>query len=71
MQIINKTRALASAIGTGALVLASQAHAALPAAVETEVEAYKDDALAAIGLIMAAGVAIWGLKKLGRKLGWL
>ena len=46
------------------------AHAALPAEVSTAVDEYKTDALAAIGLVLAAGVAIWGLKKLGTKMGW-
>ena len=49
---------------------AGAAHAELPAAVATAVSAYQVDALAAIGLVMAAGVAIWGLSKLASKLGW-
>jgi Inovirus Coat protein B len=53
-----------------ALGLAAQAHAALPEAVSTEITTYKTDALAAAGLIIAAGVAIWGLLKLASKLGW-
>ncbi|WP_142747577.1 major capsid protein [Mycobacterium tuberculosis] len=50
---------------------AGTALAALPDGVTTETTTYKTDALAALGLILAAGVAIWGLKKLGSKLGWL
>jgi len=46
------------------------AMAELPASVATEVGTYKTDALEALGLILAAGVAIWGLRKLGSKLGW-
>ncbi|MPS91698.1 MAG: hypothetical protein E2585_23870 [Comamonas sp.] len=46
------------------------AMAALPEGVSTEISTYKTDALAAMALILAAGVAIWGLKKLGTKLGW-
>ena len=46
------------------------AMAALPEGVSTEITTYKTDALAAMALILAAGVAIWGLKKLGTKLGW-
>lgn len=46
------------------------AMAALPEGVSTEITTYKTDALAALALILAAGVAIWGLKKLGSKLGW-
>ncbi|SFD87151.1 major capsid protein [Paracidovorax konjaci] len=52
-------------------VLVGNAYAALPADVKTETDAYKTDALAALGMVLAAGVAIWGLKKLGQKLGWI
>lgn len=52
------------------MAAAGAAHAELPADVETAITAYKTDALAAIGLVLAAGVAIWGLKKLGSKMGW-
>lgn len=45
--------------------------AALPDSVTTETTAYKTDTLQALGLIIAAGIAIWGLKKLGQKMGWL
>lgn len=58
--------------GAAALALAAvgTAHAALPADVGTAITSYKEDALAAIALVMAAGVAIWGLNKLASKLGW-
>lgn len=46
------------------------AMAELPAGVSSEIDTYKVDATAAIGLILAAGVAIWALKKLGTKMGW-
>jgi len=49
---------------------AGAANAALPEGVSTAITAYQTDALAAIGLVMAAGVAIWGLSKLASKLGW-
>lgn len=52
------------------LATAGAAHAELPAAVGTSITAYQTDATTAIGLIMAAGVAIWGLLKLASKLGW-
>jgi hypothetical protein len=55
----------------GALsALAASAHAALPEAVSTAITGYQTDALAAIGLVMAAGVTIWGLMKLASKMGW-
>ena len=74
MEVLNKVRsgwadakvAAVVAVGTAA----SSAMAELPAGVSTEISTYKTDALAALALILAAGVAIWGLKKLGTKLGW-
>lgn len=49
---------------------AGTAHAALPEGVSTAITAYQTDATTAIGLIMAAGVIIWGLMKLASKMGW-
>jgi len=75
--MIEKTLGVARKYGSKAATAAAMlpalvgvAHAELPAAVGTEVGNYKTDALAALGLILAAGVAVWGLKKLGSKLGW-
>jgi hypothetical protein len=75
--MINKTRNIVRNFGakvaTGAAlvpVLVGTAHAELPTEVSAAVTEYKTDALAAIGLVLAAGVAIWGLKKLGSKMGW-
>lgn len=53
-----------------ALLLATQVHAALPEDAATSIATYKTDATTAIGLVMAAGVVIWGLLKLASKLGW-
>jgi len=50
---------------------AGSAFAALPAEVKTETDAYKADTLEAIGMIIAAGIAVWALKKLGSKMGWI
>ena len=55
------------AIGTAA---ASSANAALPPEVATSITAFQTDATTACGLVIAAGVVIWGLIKLGRKFGW-
>ncbi len=52
------------------LAIAGGAHATLPDGVSTAITGYQTDALAAIGLVMAAGVAVWGLSKLASKLGW-
>ncbi|THT98116.1 hypothetical protein E9531_15060 [Lampropedia puyangensis] len=63
-----KAKVLAvAAIATAA---ASSAQAALPPEVSTAVTEYKDDAISAIVMVIAAGVAIWGLRKLGTKMGW-
>lgn len=65
--------ARAAMVGSALAFLASvgtSAHAALPEGVETAIATYQTDALAAIALIMAAGVAIWGLMKLASKMGW-
>ncbi|MRT19140.1 hypothetical protein FYM52_02015 [Comamonas sp. CAH-2] len=64
---INAARAL---LGAGALAVGSAVHAELPAAAGTAITAYETDALQALGLVMAAGVAVWGLMKLMSKLGW-
>lgn len=59
-----------AAVPAFVLATVGTAHAELPAAVSTAITAYQTDATTAIGLIMAAGVVIWGLMKLASKLGW-
>lgn len=54
----------------GLLAAAGMAHAELPAAVATAITAAQTDMLAAIGLVIGAMVAVWGLLKLASKLGW-
>lgn len=66
---MNIKQKLAAGFGAAAL-LSGSAMAALPDGVTTAIEAYKTDGLAALGLILGAGVAIWGLKRLGLKMGW-
>lgn len=53
-----------------ALILASQAHAELPAPVTTAITATGADLVAAITAVIVAIIAFWGLKKLGSKMGW-
>lgn len=57
----------------GAVILTSAvgaAHAAVPAAVTTAITDAGADLLTAIGAVITAMVAVWGLKKLGSKMGW-
>ena len=58
-------------VQAAALSAAGAAHAAVPEAVTTALDATKTDLLSAIGAVIAAMVAVWGLKKLGQKMGWL
>lgn len=66
----NRITAARALLASGALVAGTASHAALPEGVGAAITEYQTDALAAIGLIMAAGVAVWGLMKLASKLGW-
>ncbi len=58
------------AIGAGALVVGAQAHAALPTEVTAAIDGAGDDLLAAIGAVIVAMVAFWGLNKVASKMGW-
>lgn len=60
--------ALVLAISVG---VSNVAHAALPAGAADAIEAYETDVLAAFGLMIAAGIAIFAVRKLGTKMGWL
>ncbi len=75
--MINATRNIARKFGPklaaasgSALALVGAAHAELPAAAAQEANNLKTDGLAAIGLVMVACMALWGLKKLATKMGW-
>lgn len=67
---VASAKAKVAAVSAIALAAATSAQAELPAGVSAEIDTYKTDALAALALILAAGVAIWALKKLGTKMGW-
>lgn len=54
-----------------AAVLSSPAMAALPAGAETAITTYQTDVVTVIGLMIAAGIAIFAVRKLGSKMGWL
>lgn len=53
-----QTRRLAQAASAGALALASQAHAALPAEVSTALGDMKDDGVSAATLVIVAVIAV-------------
>ena len=54
-----------------ALVAAGSAHAALPVAATTAITDAGADLLTAVAAVITAMVAVWGLRKLGQKMGWL
>ena len=66
----NNLKLRLAAIPAFVLATTGAAHAALPAEVSTAITGYQTDATTAIGLVMAAGVTIWGLMKLASKMGW-
>lgn len=60
----------APVVGAVALV-AKTAHAALPTGAADAITAYQTDVVAVFGLLIAAGIAIFAVRKLGHKMGWL
>ena len=60
-----------AAIPAFLLATSGAAFAALPASIATDVGEAKVDILAALALVIGAMVAVWGLKKLAQKLGWI
>ena len=50
---------------------AASAHAALPAGAEAAITTMGTDVVSAIGMVIAAGIAIYAVRKLGSKMGWL
>jgi len=62
-------RKIAAIVAASSYALGTAAHAALPAGFSGAVTQYQVDAVEAIGLLMAAGIVIWGVLKLKSKLG--
>lgn len=60
-----------AALAAGLLAAGTQVHAALPAGAETAIQSYETDVVTVFGLLIAAGIAIFAVQKLGRKMGWL
>ncbi len=65
LQKFARLAAISAATGVGAV------HAAVPAAATTAITEAGTDMLTAVGAVITAMVAVWGLKKLGSKMGWL
>lgn len=51
--------------------MVSTVQAAVPAAVTSAIGDAQADLTTAIGAVIAAMVVVWGLRKLGQKMGWL
>ena len=64
-------KALIKFVAAPLAVVGGSAMAALPAGAETAITAYQTDVTTAIGLMISAGIAIFAVKKLGSKMGWL
>lgn len=68
---MNKTNLFRlAALGLGSTVGAS-AMAALPTGAAEAITQYQTDVVTVFGLIIAAGIAIYAVRKLGQKMGWL
>ncbi|MNV92933.1 hypothetical protein D3C71_1875690 [compost metagenome] len=68
---MNRINALRTAVASLILAVGTSAMAALPAGAEAAITTYQADVVTAIGLVIAAGIAIYAVKKLGQKMGWL
>ena len=62
-------RAISRAAVLAVSTAVGQAYAALPAGFAGSVTQYQADTVEALGLLMAAGVVIWGVMRLKSKLG--
>lgn len=60
-----------AALLVGLAAAGTQVHAALPAGAAEAIEAYETDVVTVFGLLIAAGIAIFAVRKLGQKMGWL
>lgn len=71
MQVTRNVALKFAAVPASVLALAGQANAALPEGAAAAITAYQTDVTTAIGLMIAAGIAIYAVRALGRKMGWL
>lgn len=58
-------------VQAAALLASGSAFAAVPPEATAAITTAGADMLTAVGAVIAAMVAVWGLKKLGSKMGWL
>ena len=55
----------------GVLVASGAANAAVPSEATLAITTAGTDIVTAIGTVIVAMVAVWGVRKLGSKMGWL
>jgi len=67
----NLKLAFFAALAVVGAFVAGPAMAALPTGAAEAIATYQTDVLAVFGLIIAAGIAIYAVRKLGQKMGWL
>lgn len=60
-----------AAVTAGLALASGSAMAALPTGAAEAITAYQTDVTTVFGLIIAAGIAIYAVRKLGQKMGWL
>lgn len=60
-----------AALVAGLAAAGTQVHAALPTGAAEAIETYETDVVTVFGLLIAAGIAIFAVRKLGQKMGWL
>ncbi|MGY8529464.1 major capsid protein [Paracidovorax citrulli] len=68
--VARKFGSRAASAGAVLALSAASAHAALPEGVQKAIDDFKADASTAVVAMMGAGVVIWGLLALKRKMGW-
>lgn len=66
-----KPRNAAVAIMGGLGAMVGTAHAALPEGAAAAITTYETDVVAVFALLISAGIAIFAIRKLGQKMGWL
>jgi hypothetical protein len=64
-------KSLKTALVVSLVAAGSSAMAALPTGAAEAITAYQTDVTSVFGLIIAAGIAIYAVRKLGQKMGWL